>query len=345
MNQLQKPSFEADHHAPVHPNIMQAIIEAQTGYAESYGDDAFTIAATEQLQQAFGTTGEVYFVGGGGTAANVTALRGMTPPGTFIVATDMSHINNFEAGGIEYATRSPIRPLESVHGKLDRDMFASMLGGTYDKHTGRPGVVSITQPSEVGTVYTPEEIRDIVDLAHEKDVLVHMDGARIFNAAARLGIGLADFTTTLGVDVISVGAGKNGGLGIGEAVVFANPEVGRNLDLLIKQMGFVVTKARLITPQWSVLLQDDFGLQLAAHSNAMAGRLGQGIKDAPINVTEEVQTNGVWGVMEVDRAEELRDQFAFEDWDPSTNLYRFMTSYCTTIEEVDAFTAAANKLK
>lgn len=333
-----KIDFAADHHAPVHPRVMDAIIAANQGIEHSYGDDSYTKQIEEIFKKTFGSDAVVYLMAGGGTAANVLALQSMLPrPFYAVICSDVAHLYNDEAGAPEFITRSQLIPIKSEHGKISSSYVAKAFAYKGDYHRSEPKVVSITEGTERGTVYSSEEIAAIVKVAHQNDALVHMDGARLFNAAVSLGKSLKELTTDLGIDALSLGMGKNGGLGVGEAIVFLNPKLAENFPNMRKQAMQLASKTRFLSAQWIPMLENDLWAKNAKTANARAKQLEQGIKDNKnCTITEEVQTNGVWVVMKPEHIEKLQQEYNFYRWENGIeNEVRLMTSYITTEEDVE----------
>ncbi len=330
--------FAADHHAPVHPKVMAAIAAANLGIEHSYGEDSYTQKANEVFRKTFGPETVVYLMAGGGTAANVLALQAMLPRTFYsVICSDVAHLYNDEAGAPEHITGSQLIPIRSAHGKINAEQVKVAFAYKGDYHRSEPKVVSITQATERGTIYTPDEIKEIVAVSHGNDVLVHMDGARLFNGAASLGKELSELTTDLGIDVLSLGMGKNGGLGLGEAVVFLNPKLAQHFENMRKQSMQLASKTRFLAAQWIPMLENNLWAENARAANARAAQLAEGIRqNTNYKITEVVQTNGVWVVMPPEHIKKLQEEYNFYIWENGIeNEVRLMTSYITKEEEVN----------
>jgi threonine aldolase len=335
---MRKIDFAADHHAPVHPKVLEAVIKANSGIEQSYGEDSYTEKATEVFLETFGAKTAVYFMAGGGTAANVLALQSMLPrPFYSVICSDVAHVYNDEAGAPEFITGSQLIPIKSKHGKITAKQVQTAFSYKGDYHRSEPKVVSITQATERGTVYSTNEIENIVKVAHKNDALVHMDGARLFNGAESLGKKLKELTTDLRIDVLSLGMGKNGGFGVGEAVVFLNPNLTQNFKNIRKQAMQLASKTRFLAAQWIPMLENNLWAENAKKANKRAVQLADGIiASTNYEITEDVQTNGVWVVMPNDHIEKLQKEYNFYRWENGIeNEVRLMTSYTTTEEEVN----------
>jgi threonine aldolase len=360
--------FATDHNDGPHPIVKQYRDRAESGRAPSYGGDKFTREAELRFQSIFGGQSMMRMVAGGGTAANGIAMAAMATRGEGIICADISHMANDERGAIPVFTGGAelLPTVTNADAKLtpDRIRDPELLSRREVVHWSSPKVVSITQPTERGTVYTPDEIRALTEAAHENDMLVHMDGARLFHAAAALGTNdLGSFTTDVGVDVVSIGAAKNGGLGNGEAVVFLNPDLGKKAAGDSKTMGHFPTKSRILASQWLALLENDLGVTLAHQANDAMRHLADLTEDAmqkptdeidpsiPMKLSYPIQSNGMWVQFqrEQDLAELENDYYFNRQRNPwyfgARREARFMTSYTTTAEEVELFASSINALR
>ena len=337
--------FASDNYAGVHPEILAAIAEANGGHQIAYGEDVYTARLGEVIKEHFGERAEVFPVFNG-TGANVTALTSMLPRWGAVVSAKTAHINTDEGGAPERISGLKLLTVETPDGKLTPELIDLEAWGWGDEHRAQPLAISITQTTELGTLYTPDEIRAITDHAHSLGMTVHMDGARISNAAAALGVPLREFTTDAGVDVLSFGGTKNGVL-YGEAIVVLNPDAVEGLLFLRKLNMQLASKMRFVSAQLLALLDDDLYLRSAGHANAMAARL-RGSLEAGISTgsitgllfTRPTQANAVFAILPPGVADELRRDFRFYDWDPATREVRWMTSFDTTEADIDAFVAA-----
>jgi len=338
-----KRGFASDNNAGIHPEILKAIIEANHGHTVAYGNDPYTEKAVKRVQKVFGKDTDVYFVFIG-TAANVLGLDAVTRPYHSVLCAQTSHIHEDECGAPERWTGCKVIALPVTDGKLTiADIEKEMFGIDFEHHS-QPRVISVTQTTEVGTVYTPGELRTLADYAHKNNMLLHMDGARISNAAAFLGTGFAEFTREAGVDILSFGGTKNGMM-LGEAVVFFNRDHSRDFKYLRKQGMQLASKMRFISVQFERFLEDDLWLQLAAHSNRMAKILESKVKDIPeVNITQEVQSNMIFAIIPREITPALQEEYFFYVRNEKLNEVRWMCSYDTTEEDIEGFVKALRRL-
>jgi threonine aldolase len=336
------PCFASDNYAGVHPRVMAALTAANDGPATAYGADALTQAACARFKEVLGESAEAFFVFLG-TAANVLALAAMTRPHHAVLCAASAHINVDECGAPERHLGAKLMAVDTPDGKLTPALLEPFLLHLGNEHHNQPRAVSIAQATELGTVYTPDEIRALADFAHANGMLLHMDGARLGNAAAALGCGLKDITADAGVDALSFGGTKNG-LMFGEAVVFFRPELARDFPYIRKQGMQLCSKMRFIAAQFLALLDGELWRGNAAQANAMARLLAQELADAPgVRITQTPQTNAVFAALAPQVIEGLQQRFAFYTWDHEQNVVRFMTSFATTEAEVRAFAQAVRQ--
>ena len=328
--------FASDNNAGVHPAIFDAMQKVNQGHTIGYGDDIYTRRATGKLKEFFGREADVYFVFIG-TAANVLGLDALTQPFHSIICAETSHIHEDECGAPERFTGCKLLPVETKDGKLTPDAIAKHLKGFDFEHHSQPRVVSVTQATEMGTVYTPEEIQAIADLAHSNNMLVHMDGARIANAAVSLDLPFRAFTRDAGVDVLSFGGTKNGMM-YGEAVVFFNKKYTENFKYIRKQGMQLASKMRFISAQFNRYLTDDLWKINATHTNEMAQLLAGKVRDIPcVTITRKVEANGVFAIIPKAAIPVLQKEYFFYVWNEETGEVRWMTSFDTTREDVENF--------
>jgi len=333
--------FASDNYAGAHPEVLAAIAEANGGHQVAYGEDVYTARLGEVMKQHFGEKAEVFPVFNG-TGANVTALTSLLPRWGAVVATSTAHIHTDENGAPERISGLKLLTVDTPDGKLTPELIDREAWGWGDEHRAQPLAVSITQTTELGTLYTVDEIRAIADHAHSLGMKLHLDGARISNAAAALGVPLRDFTTDAGVDILSFGGTKNGLL-YGEAVVVLDPEASDGLLFLRKLNMQLASKMRFVSAQLIALLTDDLYLRSAGHANDMAARLRGALEAAALpglEFTRETQANAVFAILPPGVADRLRESFRFYDWDPAAREVRWMTAYDTTESDIDAFVAA-----
>ncbi len=347
--------FASDNYAGVHPEVLAAVAAANTGHQPAYGDDAWTARLQGLVRDAFGAGAEAFPVFNG-TGANVVALQSMLPPWGAVVCAESAHIHQDEGGAPERIGHTKLLPVPTPDGKLTPELIDREAHGIGFVHRAQPTVVAIAQVTELGTVYTPAEVRALAEHAHALGMSVYMDGARLANAAAALGTDLRAFTTDAGVDVVSFGGTKNGALGA-EAVVVLNPDAvrsgpgGRRQEAATAAVGYLrkssmqlASKMRFISAQLVALLTDGLWLRSAAHANAMATRLAAGARALDgVSLSQEPQANQVLAVLDPAVAAAVRAEYAFYDWDRSRDEVRWMTSWDTTEEDVDGFIAALSR--
>ena len=345
LHDLQYRGFASDNYAGAHPEVLAAIAAANGGHQISYGEDVYTAKLQEVMKGHFGDTAETFPVFNG-TGANVTALTSMLPRWGAVIATKTAHIHTDENGAPERISGLKLLTVDTPDGKLTPELIDHEAWGWGDEHRAQPLAVSITQTTELGTLYTVEEIRAIADHAHSKGMMLHLDGARISNAAAALGVPLREFTTNAGVDILSFGGTKNGLL-YGEAVVVLNPEASDGMIYLRKLSMQLASKMRFVSAQLIALLTDELYLRSASHANAMATRLRSaleaGIADGSITGLEfprATQANAVFAILPPGVADKLRETFRFYDWDAARREVRWMTAFDTTESDIDTFVAA-----
>lgn len=339
-------SFASDNNAPIHPDVLQAIAAANKGHAVGYGADPWTEEATGLLQDIFGQDSSPFFVLTG-TGANVLSLKALTRTHHAVLCAQAAHMNVDECGAPELITGAKLLPVPAEQGKITPDGCRPLMHGVGFEHTSQPRVVSITQCTELGAVYTPEEVQALAAFAHENDMLLHMDGSRLANAAAALDMGLRECTRELGVDVLSLGATKNGLL-CGEAVVFLNPTLKESIEEFkyVRKQGMqLFSKMRYIGAQFTALLRGGLWLKNARHANAMARQLEQSILALPdVAITRPVQTNHVFAALPAEIIPELQRQYFFYVWSPEQRECRFVTSWDTSEEDVAAFSRTLKRL-
>ena len=337
--------FASDNYAGVHPEVLDAVAKANGGHQVAYGGDAYTQRLQEVVRAEFGDGAEVFPVFNG-TGANVVGLTAMMPRWGAVVSSTTAHVNTDEGGAPERVSGLKLLTVPTPDGKLTPDLIATEAWGWGDEHRAQPLAVSITQTTELGTLYTPDEVHAIAEFAHGHGMALHMDGARIWNAAAALGVPFREFTTDAGVDVLSFGGTKNGAM-LGEAIVVLDPDALEGLKFLRKFNMQLSSKMRFVSAQLIALLEGDLWLRNASHSNAMAQRLRAGIEaglaDGSIKgvaFTQPTQANGVFATLPDGVADRLRSSFRFYDWDAAKNEVRWMCSFDTTEADIDAFLAA-----
>jgi threonine aldolase len=337
-----KRGFASDNNAGIHPEILKEIAEANSGHTVGYGDDPFTWEAIRLFREHLGEEAEIFFVFNG-TAANVLGLWCVSRSFNSIITASSAHIEQDECGAPEKITGCKVLTVDTPDGKIKADMLAKHLHGFDFEHHAQPKVISVTQATEMGTVYTAEEIQELADFAHSKGLLLHMDGARISNASVSLGKSFREFTTDAGVDILSFGGTKNCMM-YGEAVCFLKPGLSENFRYLRKQGMQLASKMRYISAQYIGFFRNDLWRRCATHSNAMARLLGERLNGIDgIKVTQPVESNGVFAIIPEEVAEEVRKTFYFYPWNETISEYRLMTSWDTTEKDIDDFVTLLKK--
>lgn len=335
--------FASDNNAGAHPDVLAAIARANQGHVAAYGDDPYTEAALQRFRQHFGPEAEAFLVFGG-TGANVLGLQAVTLPHQAVICPESAHIDQDECGAPERFTGCKLLTVATPDGKLrPADIEPHLVGIGFEHHV-QPRVVSISQTSELGTVYTPDEIRSLAASAHGHGLLLHMDGARLANAAAALQTDLRTLTTDAGVDLLSFGGTKNGLLG-GEAVVFLNTRAPEHFKYIRKQGMQLASKMRFLAVQFEALLGGDLWRRNAAHANAKARRLADAVRTLPgVRITQAVEANAVFAVVPAQVIAPLQRRYHFYVWNQRQSEVRWMTAFDTTDEDVDGFVAALREL-
>lgn len=332
--------FASDNYAGIHPEVLAKISEVNDGHQVAYGDDEVTAELGEVMKKHFGKDAQIFPVFNG-TGANVVSLQAMCRSWEAVVCAAGAHINVDEGGAPEKVAGLKLHIVETPDGKLTPELIETQAWGFGNEHRAQPKVVSITQSTELGTIYTPEEIRAIADQAHKNGMYLHLDGARISNAAAALGVPMRAFTTDVGVDVVSLGGTKNGAMGC-EAVLILNPELADVIKYVRKTAMQLGSKMRYLSAQLLALFDGDLWERNASHSNAMAQRLYEGVKD--LVKVEKPQANALFPYLDANVTEELQKSFRFYVWDHLTGQVRWMCSWDTTEQDVDDFVAALKSI-
>jgi threonine aldolase len=329
-------SFASDNNATIHPEILAAISAANKGHTVGYGSDKYTDSAIRRFKEHFGADIEVFFVFNG-TAANCLSLKALTESYHAVICPESSHIYTDECGAPEKFTGCKLIPLSTVDGKLRLASVRSAYHDIGDQHHVQPRVISITQATETGTVYKPSEIKALARFAHERKMFLHMDGARIANAAASLGQTLRQATRDLGVDVLSFGGTKNGAMGA-EAVVFFDRKLAQDFLYRRKQGMQLASKMRFTSAQFEALLTNDLWLRNARHANRMARLMEKEIrKIARLKIVYPVEANGVFVKIPRVTVARLRKRYFFYVWSEEKSVVRWMCSFDTTEEDVRQF--------
>jgi threonine aldolase len=329
-------SFASDNNASVHPEVLRAIAAVNQGHVAGYGDDPYTEAAVRKFKQHFGADIEVFIVFNG-TAANCLSLKAMTESYHAVICADSAHIHTDECGAPEKFTGCKLIDLPTPDGKLTVEAVSHAYHGIGDQHHVQPHVISITQATEMGTVHTPREVRDLARFAHRHDMFLHMDGARIANAAVSLGLTLREATRDLGVDVLSFGGTKNGAMGA-EAVVFFDKNLSRDFLYRRKQGMQLASKLRYIAAQLDALLSNQLWRKNAENANRMAELLEKELRKIPhVKIVYKVEANGVFAKIPRAAIARLQKRYFFYVWNEEQSVVRWMCSYDTTERDVKQF--------
>jgi threonine aldolase len=334
-------SFGSDNHAGTHPAVMRAISEANAGDAVAYGADPWTERVTAELRRLSGAEGEAYLVLNG-SGANILGLGLLLGRHEAVICAESAHINTDECGAAERILGTKLLTVPAPGGKLTPELIAPRLAGRGDEHFSQPGVVAITQSTEVGTCYSLAELAKIRDFCADNGLRVYMDGARLANAAAYLGCTLADLAEH--ADVLSFGGTKNGAMGV-EAVIVMHPRDAANAPYLRKQHMQLSSKMRFLAAQFGALLENDLWLSNASHANAMAARLAAGLTGLPgVEIVYPVESDAVFARLDKRHIAELQREWFFHVWDENTAVVRWMTSFDTSENDVDAFLAGIRRV-
>jgi len=332
----QRKSFGSDNHAGVHPAVLRAIVNANTGDAVAYGDDAWTGQAIAGLREVFGADDAFLVLNGSG--ANVLGLSLLLRRHEAVICAESAHINTDECGAPEQLLGTKLLQVPSADGKITPDQIAEKLSGRGDDHRSQPGVVAITQSTELGTCYTLAELRKIADFCHASDLRLYLDGARLANAATWIDCSLAELAEC--VDALSFGGTKNGAMGA-EALIVMRSGLAADAPYLRKQVAQLTSKLRFVAAQFSALLQDDLWRANASHANAMARRLVEGAAAVDgVEIVYPVQANAVFARLSRQHIAALQRDWTFHVWDEQDSVVRWMTAFDTTEADVDAFLAA-----
>jgi threonine aldolase len=342
-NNKVKRGFGSDNNAGIHPKILKEISASNSGHVIGYGADVYTEQALELFKKHFGSSAETYFVFTG-TAANVLGLSGILRSWNSIITASTAHIEGDECGAPEKFIGCKVLVVDTPDGKITTDLIDRHMHGIDFEHHSQPKAISITQCTEMGTVYTPDEIREIATYAHARGMLLHMDGARIANAAVSLNLPFKAFTTDAGVDILSFGGTKNGMM-CGESICFLKPGLTDDFKYIRKQGMQLASKMRYISAQYIAYFRDELWKSNASHSNAMATLFAGKLKKIKgIRITQEVQSNGIFVIIPSGVAEKIREHYFFYPWDEKRSEWRLMCSWDTREEEIEDFIKILNQL-
>jgi len=335
--------FASDNNAAVHPSILEAINNVNSGHAVAYGDDPVTIRTVQKMKKIFGPDSEIFFVYNG-TAANVLGLSSALQSFNAVITPETAHIQVDECGAVEKFTGGKLLTVKTEDGKLTVDLIRQHMHGFGFEHHVQPKIISLTQSTELGTLYSVNELKTICNYAHKNGLYVHMDGARISNAAAALNCDLYSVSGGTGVDILSFGGTKNG-LMYDEAVVFFDKILADNFKYRRKQGMQLSSKMRYISAQFEAFLEDDLWYKNAMHANLMAQKLYNAVKKIPgVKITRNVESNAVFAIIPAEVANELRKTFFFYDWDEAASEVRWMCSWDTTEDDILLFSEVLRKL-
>jgi threonine aldolase len=339
---MNKKGFASDNNSGVHPDILKALQEVNNGHVTGYGTDVYTEKAIGIFREYFGEETDVYFVFNG-TGANVLSISTLSDSFHSVICPSTAHIMTDECGAPEKISGCKLIPIISNDGKLTPELILPHLHGFDFEHHSQPKIISISQTTELGTVYTVDEIKSITELAHFYGMYVHLDGARISNAAASLNLPFRTFTKDAGIDVVSFGGTKNGMM-FGEAVLFFNKELSTNAKYLRKQSTQLYSKMRFIAAQFIAYFNDNLWLKNATHSNSMAKILAREVEKLGVKITQRVDSNGIFAILDDEIRDKLQKEFFFYPWDENKHEVRWMTSFDTNIEDINHFCSILKKM-
>jgi threonine aldolase len=335
--------FASDNNAGVHPDVFKEMMAVNEGHSIGYGGDLYTETASGLFRDHLGKDCEIFFAFNG-TGANVLGLSSVTRPWNSIITASTAHIEGDECGAPEKFTGCKVLTVDTTDGKIKPDLLDKHMHGIDFEHHSQPKVISITQSTEMGTVYKPAEIKALADFAHNNNMLLHMDGARIGNAAVSLGLPFKNFTTDAGVDILSFGGTKNGMM-YGEAVCFLRPGLSKDFRYIRKQSMQLASKMRYISAQYIAYFKDDLWKRCASHANKMAALLYDKVKDiSGVRVTQPVESNGVFVIIPGKVAEKLCESYFFYPWNEKESEYRWMTSWDTMEDDIVKFVELLEEL-
>ena len=327
-------SFASDNNSGVHPLVMEALSRANRDHAVGYGDDVWTEEAVRKIREAFTPDCEPLFVFNG-TGSNAVALQLCTRPYNSVICAETAHIYVDECGAPARMTGCQIRPVATPDGKLTPELVRPYLCHFGEQHHSQPGAFYISQCTELGTVYRPDEIRALTELAHRHGMYVHMDGARVANACAALNLSFRQLTVDCGIDILSFGGTKNG-LMLGESVIIFNPALKKEACFVRKQSAQLASKLRYLSCQFTAYLTDDLWLKNASHANRMAQLLYAGLKELPgVRFMQKVESNQLFLTMPRPVIDNLLKDYFFYFWNEEENEIRFVTSFDTTEQDIE----------
>jgi len=340
---MGKISFGSDNNSGVHPKIMEAMVLANEGHTIGYGDDEWTRQADRCFAGIFGQDIAPCYVFNG-TGSNMVALQAAVRPFHSIITAATGHINVDECGAPSKFTGCMVKEITTEDGKLTPALISARLHGFGDQHHSQPKVIYISQVTELGTVYTPQEIKDICELAHQHDMYVHMDGARLANACASLNIGLKELSRDCGIDILSLGGTKNGMM-MGEVVIAFRPELAENLRFYRKQSAQLFSKMRYLSAQFPAYFENNLWLENARNANGMAKKLAASLQQfRGITITQKVESNAIFLIMPPEAIHKLRQHYFFYTWDEARHEVRLVCSWDTTKADINGLAAVLGEI-
>ena len=335
-----KRGFASDNAATVHPRVLEAIAAANTGHAFGYGHDPYTQQVERRLAAALGRPDASVFFVFNGSGANVLSMRAALRPWEAVIVSANAHMQTDEVGAPEAVAGVKLLVAETVDGRVTLDGVRRLIERPNDEHAVKPGLLSLTQATELGTLYSLDGLRELGALAHAHGLRVHVDGARFANAAAALAVPLPELVAACGIDLLSFGGTKNG-LMLGEAVVVFDPALVPGMLHLRKQTLQLASKMRYVAAQFDALLEDDLWLQNATHANAMARLLCEAVADVEgLVITRPPAANALFAILPPDVRVRLQQEFDFYEWDDATGEVRWMCSWDTTEADIAEFARA-----
>ncbi|MBN1599783.1 MAG: low specificity L-threonine aldolase [Bacteroidales bacterium] len=333
---MNKRGFASDNNAGVSPEVLQKLTEVNTGHVVGYGDDIYTAEAVNKIKEHFGREAIPYFVFTG-TAANVLSIAASGKPFNSVFTADTSHINVDECGAPERFSGCKVISISTKDGKLRPELLKEHMIGFGFEHHSQPGLISISQSTELGTVYTADQIKDLAEFVHQYGMFLHIDGARLSNAAVSTGKSFKELTSDCGVDILSFGGTKNGLLAA-ESVIFFRKELAHEFKYIRKQGMQLASKMRFIAAQFLAFFENNLWERNASHANEMAQKLYFAVKDVPgVRITQTVESNGVFACIPKDIISDLQSEFFFYVWNEQNGEVRWMTSFDTTEEDIELF--------
>ena len=328
--------FGSDNFSGVLPEVFKALEEAAYGHQHSYGEDVYSEKAIQDFKNVFGENIRVFFVYNG-TGANILSLSAFTHSYNAVICAETAHINVDECGAIEKQSGCKLLTVPTFDGKLTTGLIQNHMHGFGEQHHSQPKMISLTQCTELGTVYTPAELKEICDYAHAHRMYVHMDGARIANACAALNLSLKELTVDCGVDILSFGGTKNG-LMMGECVIVFNKDLQPEARFIRKQSAQLASKMRYLSCQFTAYLTDDLWLKNASHANAMAAKLRAELEKLPeVTFTQKAESNQLFLILPRPVIDRMLESYFFYFWNEEKDEIRLVTSFDTTEEDVDEF--------